>query len=74
MPYQALEIDDILSLSMKGEKVMALAVQDPEKLYKQVSGDFMSKIAKNKSVNEHDNVAYLYKTLAETASSSEFLQ
>ncbi len=73
VPYRALEIDDTLSLSMKGEKVKALAVQDTEKLYKQISGDFMSKIAKNKSVDEHDNVAYLYKTLAETASSAEFL-
>ena len=73
VPYQALEIDDTLSLSMKGEKVKALAVQDPEKLYKQITGDFMSKVAKNEAVNEHDNVAYLYKTLAETASSAEFL-
>ena len=73
IPYRALEIDDTLSLSMKGEKVKALAVEDPEKLYKQVTGDFMSKIAKNKPADEHDNVAYLYKTLAETASSAEFL-
>lgn len=73
VPYQAIEIDDTLSLSMKGEKVKALSVQDPEKLYKQVSGNFIIKIAQNKAVNEHDNVAYLYKTLAETASSAEFL-
>lgn len=73
VPYQALEIDDTLSLSMKGEKVKALSVQDPEKLYKQVSGNFINKVAQNKAVNEHDNVAYLYKTLAETASSAEFL-
>lgn len=73
VPYQALEIDDTLSLSMKGEKVKALSVQDPEKLYKQVSGNFINKVAQNQAVNEHDNVAYLYKTLAETASSAEFL-
>ena len=73
VPYQALEIDDTLSLSMKGAKVKALSVQDPEKLYKQVSANFINKIAQNKAVNEHDNVAYLYKTLAETASSAEFL-
>ena len=58
---------------MKGEKVKALAVQEPEKLYKQITGDFMSKIAKNKPADAHDNVAYLYKTLAETASSAEVL-
>ncbi len=73
VPYQALEIDDTLSLSMKGAKVKALSVQDPEKLYKQVSANFINKVAQNKAVNEHDNVAYLYKTLAETASSAEFL-
>ncbi len=73
VPYQALEIDDTLSLSMKGAKVKALSVQDPEKLYKQVSANFINKVAQNKAFNEHDNVAYLYKTLAETASSAEFL-
>lgn len=73
VPYQALEIDDTLSLSMKGEKVKALSVQDPEKLYKQVSGNFINKVVQNSPVEGHDNVAYLYKTLAETASSAEFL-
>lgn len=73
VPYQALEIDDTLSLSMKGEKVKALSVQDPEKLYKQVSGNFINKVAQNSAEQGHDNVAYLYKTLAETASSAEFL-
>lgn len=73
VPYQALEIDDTLSLSMKGEKVKALSVQDPEKLYKQVSGNFINKVAQNSAIQGHDNVAYLYKTLAETASSAEFL-
>lgn len=73
VPYQALEIDDTLSLSMKGEKVKALSVQDPEKLYKQVSGNFINKVAQNSAAQGHDNVAYLYKTLAETASSAEFL-
>lgn len=73
VPYQALEIDDTLSLSMKGEKVKALSVQDPEKLYKQVSGNFINKVTQNSATQGHDNVAYLYKTLAETASSAEFL-
>lgn len=73
VPYQALEIDDTLSLSMKGAKVKAISVQDPEKLYKQVSSNFINKVAQNKAVIEHDTVAYLYKTLAETASSAEFL-
>lgn len=73
VPHQALEIDDTLSLSMKGEKVKALSVADPEKLYRQISSSFNQNLSKNQAPQEHDNVAYLYKTLAETSSSAEFL-
>jgi uncharacterized protein (DUF1501 family) len=73
VPHQALEIDDTLSLSMKGEKVKALSVADPEKLYRQISSNFNQNLTKNQAPQEHDNVAYLYKTLAETSSSAEFL-
>ncbi|RYU94361.1 DUF1501 domain-containing protein [Emticicia agri] len=73
VPYRALEIDDTLSLSMKGEKVKALAVKDPEKLYKQVSRDFVRKISQVTPAVQNENLAYMYKTLAETSSSAEFL-
>lgn len=71
--YKALEIDDTLSLAMKGEKLKALSVLEPEKLYRQVHGDFIAKIAKSQPAEHSDNVSYLYKTLAETASSAEYL-
>src|SRR5687767_14441423 len=32
-PTQAIEIDDILSLSMKGEHIKGIAVKDPKRLY-----------------------------------------
>lgn len=73
VPYRALEIDDTLSLSMKGEKVKALAVKDPEKLYKQVSREFVKKISAVTPPAQNENLAYMYKTLAETSSSAEFL-
>ncbi len=73
VPYRALEIDDTLSLSMKGDKVKALAVKDPEKLYRQVSREFVNKIAKVTPPVQNENLAYMYKTLAETSSSAEFL-
>jgi uncharacterized protein (DUF1501 family) len=71
--YKALEIDDTLSLAMKGEKIKALSVLDTEKLYRQVHGDFISKIAKTQPAEHSENLNYLYKTLAETASSAEVL-
>jgi len=67
--FSAIEIDDTLSLAMKGSKVKGLALQNPEKFYR---------LAKNKKItdsepHDHENVAYLYKTLAETVSSAEYI-
>ncbi|MCU0438584.1 MAG: DUF1501 domain-containing protein [Raineya sp.] len=69
--FSAIELDDTLSLAMKGEKVKGLAMQNPEKFYK---------MAKNKKINAnishhhiHENVEYLYKTLTETVSSAEYI-
>jgi uncharacterized protein (DUF1501 family) len=72
-PYKALEIDDTLSLALKGERVKALSAKNPEKLYRQVNNDFVGRLSKSQPASEHENVAYLYKTLAETASSAEIL-
>ena len=75
VPYRALEVDDILSLSMKGRDINGLAVLDPKKLFNQTRGE----LVKNLSVATPDqvglpgNVAYLYKTLAETISSAEYV-
>jgi len=33
-PYTAIEVDDTLSLAMKGDKMKAIAVQDPNKLFR----------------------------------------
>ncbi|WP_019989270.1 DUF1501 domain-containing protein [Rudanella lutea] len=73
VPYRALEVDDTLSLSMKGETVNGLAVLDPKKLYNQTRSGLVKGLSTTTPapVPEHDQVAYLYKTLAETVSSAE---
>jgi uncharacterized protein (DUF1501 family) len=73
LPHQALEIDDTLSLVMKGTKVNGLSLQNPEKLYKQTQSAFVKNIANTSPADDHDSVAYLYKTLAETVSSAEYV-
>lgn len=72
-PHQALEIDDTLSLALKGKNVNGLALQNPEKLFTQTQNGFVKANAKIAPADEHDNVAYLYKTLAETVSSAEYV-
>lgn len=71
-PYQALEIDDQLSLSMKGEQVKGLAVSDSKRLYSQTQNSFYQQLARLNH-EEYENVDYLYKTLAETISSADYI-
>lgn len=71
-PHQAIEVDDTLSLAMKGDKLNALAVLDPKKLYNQTRGPLIDALA-HAHDDEHQQAAYLYKTLAETTSSAAYL-
>lgn len=74
-PHHMLEIDDTLSLAMKGQKANGLAMLDPQKLYRQTRNGMAGNLAKTfkEHGDEHDQVSYLYKTLADTESSAEYL-
>jgi uncharacterized protein (DUF1501 family) len=74
-PVQALEIDDTLSLALKGELEKGLAFKDPNRLS---SGNdkFMNELLKHPGANTdtHHNVDYLYKTMGSTLSSAAYLK
>ncbi len=75
-PYTALEVDDTLSLAVKGEKLKGIAVQDPNKLYQITREPFFKDLVHehgDANLNE-DNLGYLYKTMIETYSSAEYIQ
>ena len=75
-PYTAIEVDDTLSLAMKGAKMKAIAVQDPNKLYQTTREPFFKDLVHDHgdaNLNE-DNLGYLYKTMIETYSSAEYIQ
>ncbi len=71
-PTQALEVDDVLSLALKGEVNKGLALKDPKKLYNQSNERFFKEI---NAAHEHGEAAadYLYKTLSETLSSADYI-
>ena len=71
--HHMLEIDDTLSLALKGETANGLAMLDAQKLYRQTKNAMVNKIAKTDDHHGHDPVSYLYKTLADTASSADYL-
>ncbi len=72
--HEVIEVDDTLSLATKGARIKGLALTNPHKLYKSTQNDGLKMLAKQKNAHHHDsNVSYLYKTLAETVSSAEYI-
>lgn len=73
-PTQAIELDDVLSLAMKGEQINGIAVKDPRRLYGTANEKFFRDVMKNhKGEGGEQPVDYLYKTMAETLSSADYI-
>ena len=72
-PYNALEIDDTLSLALKGNVRKGLALKNTDKLHQLNQNHLLAKVSKEVAPTHYDQVDYLYKTLAETASSADYL-
>src|SRR5574343_23747 len=73
-PTQALEIDDVLSMALKGEKVKGLAMKDPRRLFNSANEKYFKEVsAQHHTVHEEEPVEYLYKTLAATVSSADYI-
>ncbi|MBK8921806.1 MAG: DUF1501 domain-containing protein [Saprospirales bacterium] len=70
-----LEIDDTLSLALKGERRKGLALQEPRQLYETARSPYFTDYSAAQSSREDDDspAGYLYKTMAETLSSAEYL-
>src|SRR5580658_10057464 len=73
-PTQAMEIDDILSLALKGERIKGLALKDPGRLYNTSHQKYFKEISSNhKDQGDDRPVDYLYKMMAETMSSADYI-
>ncbi len=77
-PHRVVEIDDTLSLAVKGEHTKGLAVKDPQKLYKTVQNSHIQGLyqvytSKVKDGGNEGELDFLYKTLAETVESADYI-
>lgn len=73
-PTQAIELDDVLSLALKGENIKGIAVKDPRRLYGTANEKFFREVMKNhRDESGEQPVDYLYKTMAETLSSADYI-
>ncbi|MEO6721040.1 MAG: DUF1501 domain-containing protein [Ferruginibacter sp.] len=71
-PTQALEIDDILSLALKGENNNGLAFKDPKKLYNSSNQQFFRELNSEHRKGE-ETADYLYKTMSSALSSADYI-
>lgn len=72
-PTQALELDDTLSLALKGEERKAIAMRDPRRLFGTANEKFFKEVMKQHVAEHEQPVEYLYKTMAETLSSADYI-
>lgn len=72
-PYQALEIDDSLSLALKGRLCSGFAMSSPDRLRRTTENRFLKAIGQARTDHEHEEVDYLYKTMIDTQNSATYL-
>lgn len=73
-PTQAIEIDEMLSLALKGREINGLAVKDPRRLHQTANDPFFTSLRTQHHSADHNlQVEYLYKTLAETLSAADYI-
>ncbi|WP_299550750.1 DUF1501 domain-containing protein [Seonamhaeicola sp.] len=74
-PYTAIEINESLSLAMKGETKNAIATQDAKSLFNLSRDPYFKNLQGHKNdthLSEH-NLGYLYKSMIEAHSSAKYI-
>ncbi len=70
--YHVLEMDDSLSLAVKGTERSGFAMGNPKRLKKATSNPFLEALGQQ-GYDQEEPVAYLYKTMIDTQSSADYL-
>ncbi|WP_066223244.1 DUF1501 domain-containing protein [Formosa haliotis] len=74
-PYGGIEIDDSLSLILKGETLNGIATKNPAILNRNMQTAYFKKVLNTQSdahLSEH-NLGYLYQTMIEAQSSAKYI-
>ncbi|WP_460220214.1 DUF1501 domain-containing protein [Psychroserpens sp. MEBiC05023] len=74
-PYNAIEIDDSLSLALKGQNINGIATKNPVVLFKTSQDPYFKNVLKyyqDEHLSEH-NLGYLYKTMIAAESSAKYI-
>lgn len=69
----AIEVDDTLSLALKGEERSAIAVRDINQFHNAAANNYFKKIASHEDEHDAQLADYLYKTLRQTTSAADYI-
>ncbi|ULQ51196.1 DUF1501 domain-containing protein [Flavihumibacter fluvii] len=73
-PTQALELDDMLSLALKGNEQNGIAFKDPGRLFQSSRNPLYADVVKaHERAHASQTADYLYKTLAGSLSSADYI-
>jgi uncharacterized protein (DUF1501 family) len=73
-PTQVLEMDDMLSPALSGNRMKGLALRDPKRLYETSRDPFFRDLLETGTTEHRDEpTSYLYKVMAETISSADYI-
>lgn len=72
-PYAAIELNDTLSLALKGQEARGFAMRNVRQLRTNTRSKLIQAVNKLDPHHDHPTVDYLYKTLADTVSSADYL-
>lgn len=73
-PHDVVEFGGTLSLANKGDKVKAIAMNDPARFYQATREPYFAKLAAEQHALEHQQLGYLYRTMTETYRSAGYIQ
>lgn len=74
-PHNAIEVDDSLSLVLKGENTNGMAVKNAQMLFRNAQDPYFKKVlehSNNQHLSEH-NLGYLYKTMIAAQNSAKYI-
>lgn len=74
-PYNAIEIDDSLSLALKGNQMNGIAAKNPQVLFRSSQDPYFKNVLnhyQDDHLSEH-NLGYLYKTMIAAESSAKYI-
>ena len=72
----AIDVDNKLSLALKGNNKSGIAAFDPKLLHKNTSDPFFNKVLNKHHMDEHlseENLGYLYKQMVQAESSASYI-